>query len=72
MNTYTISNSFTGYSATIRIRGENLPSISTLRRHFRAAKASDCKSSTICRDDQTGERVAIVDMGHGPEVMRVG
>jgi hypothetical protein len=63
MNTYTIKNSFTGYTASIRVRGENLPSASTLRRHFRAAKASDCKSSTICRDDQTGERVVLTPYG---------
>ena len=60
--TYTFRNSFTGYTAKIRARGEN-PSPSTLRRHFRAAKASNCKSVTICRDDQTGERLVLTFLG---------
>lgn len=69
-NTYIIENSFTGYRAEIAPKGA-LPSVATLRKHFRAAKASDCKSSTICRDAQTGERVDIIDRGHGPEVLRI-
>ena len=69
-NTYTVSNKFTGYKATIRISGNKLPSVATLEKHFRKAKASDCKSSTKCRDDQTGAMIVIENMGHGKEVVR--
>lgn len=71
MNTYIIENKFTGYRKEISIKGESLPSVSTLRRHFRAAKASDCTSATTCTDAQTGEKIQMVDMGRGVEVIRI-
>ena len=71
MNTYTVSNSFTGYKATIRVKGDGLPALSTLQKHYRKSKASDCQSFTTFRDDQTGEHLMITDMGKGLEVIRV-
>lgn len=44
MQTTTITNQFTGYCKTIRTEG--LPAVSTLKKHMRASKASDCKSYT--------------------------
>lgn len=44
MKTTTVTNAYTGYSATIRTAG--VPSLATLRRHIRASKASNCRSVT--------------------------
>jgi hypothetical protein len=49
MTTTTISNKFTGYSATIRANGK--PAVATVKRHLRKAKASDCQSVTIIEID---------------------
>jgi len=66
MTTTEISNSFTGYEATIRTKG--LPAISTLRKHLRKAKASDCISATIIKVD--GAIMEIVDSGRGDQLVR--
>ena len=66
MNETTISNQYTGYHKTIRHK--NLfPAVSTVKKHLRAAKASDCKSWTKITQ-QDGKRTIyldIVDTGHG-------
>jgi hypothetical protein len=59
--TTTISNSFTGYSATIRANGK--PAMTTVKRHLRKAKASDCQSVTIIEID--GIRHDFQDFGLG-------
>ena len=69
MTTTHISNSYTGYSAEIMHKGEK-PSISTVRKHLRAAKASGCNSTTMVTQqhgDQT-LHLDIVDFGNGPEL----
>jgi hypothetical protein len=49
--TSTFRNQFHGYKATIRHRSE-VPAYSTLRRHIRASRPSDCKSTwTLIRSD---------------------
>jgi hypothetical protein len=60
----TITNAFTGYSATIR---KSNPSIATIKRHLRKSKASDCKSATIIEID--GRICALVDFGRGLEII---
>ena len=60
----TITNEFTGYSATIRTKGK--PAISTIRKHLSKSKASDCKSVTIIEID--GIRHELIDMGRGFEL----
>ena len=67
MSTTIIRNSFTGYEATIRTASD-LPAISTVEKHFRKAKASDCMSHTTVEVD--GVRMQIVDMGRGKEWFR--
>ena len=57
----TISNSFTGYSATIRTNGK--PAVSTIQKHLRNSKASDCQSVTIIEID--GIRHDLIDLGRG-------
>ena len=57
----TISNSFTGYSATIRTNG--LPAVATVRKHVRKSRASDCRSITIVEID--GIRHDLIDLGYG-------
>ena len=61
MTTTTISNSFTGYNATIRTNG--LPAVATVRKHIRKAKASDCQSVTLIEID--GIRHELHDLGDG-------
>jgi hypothetical protein len=63
----TITNSFTGYSATITTK--STPAVSTIKRHIRASKASDCKSATLIHID--GIRHAIIERGNGPELLAV-
>ena len=67
-----ITNSFTGYSATIRHKGE-MPAISTVRKHLRAAKASDCQSTTMVTQQSGGQtlRLEIVDFGNGPKLQYI-
>lgn len=65
MTTTTITNSFTGYSATITTKND--PAISTVKKHLRAAKAHDCKSETIIRVN--GIRCAIINRGRGDELL---
>jgi hypothetical protein len=60
----TITNAFTGYSATIRTTGK--PAVATVRKHILAAKASDCQSTTIIEID--GVRHDLIDLGNGPEL----
>lgn len=67
MNTTSIRNSFTGYSATIRHTGD-LPAVSTVKKHLRKAKAGDCKSETKITSDD-GQRIKLVDMGKGEELI---
>ena len=57
----TISNSFTGYLATIRTNGK--PAVSTVQKHLRAAKAIDCQSVTMIEID--GIRHDLIDLGNG-------
>jgi hypothetical protein len=64
----TITNSFTGYSATIRTA--NLPSVATIKKHLRKAKASDCHSVTTIYCD--GEGMDLIDTGRGKELVRNG
>jgi hypothetical protein len=59
-----ISNSFTGYSATIRTNGK--PAVATVQKHLRKAKASDCQSVTTIEID--GVRHDLVDLGNGLEL----
>ena len=60
----TITNAFTGYSATIRTTGK--PAVATVRKHLRAAKAKDCQSTTIIEID--GIRYDLIDLGNGFEL----
>jgi hypothetical protein len=48
----TISNSFTGYSATIRTKGQ--PAITTIKRHVGRSKAQGCASVTRIYIDGVG------------------
>ncbi|HRW57946.1 MAG TPA: hypothetical protein P5185_09330 [Oscillospiraceae bacterium] len=59
-----IYNSFTGYRATIRTNG--MPAVSTVKRHLRKAKASDCMSVTIIEID--GIRHDLIDLGRGEQL----
>lgn len=69
MNKTTIKNDFTGYEATINHKGD-MPALSTVKKHLRAAKASDCQSVTkIYADD--GQQMEIIDRGHGEELVWV-
>lgn len=61
MTTTTITNSFTGYSATIRTKGQ--PAASTIQKHVRKAKSRDCKSVTIIEID--GIRHSLDNIGRG-------
>lgn len=47
-----ISNSCTGYSATIRTKGQ--PAIATIKKHLRRAKAKECTSITYILIDGVG------------------
>jgi hypothetical protein len=58
MKTTTITNKFTGYSATIRTQG--LPAISTLKKHIGKSKAQGCASITCIYIDGVG-----YDLYHG-------
>lgn len=68
MTTTTITNSFTGYSATIRTNG--LPAVSTIKKHLRNSKASDCCSVTLITID--GIRHELADLGRGKELVSIG
>lgn len=57
----TITNAFTGYSATIRTTGK--PAVATVRKHIRASKARDCQSVTVIEID--GVRHDFQDFGLG-------
>lgn len=73
MNQTTISNDFTGYSKTINHKGE-MPAISTVKKHLRAAKASECQSVTKITQ-QDGDRTIqfdIVDTGNGERLVCLG
>jgi hypothetical protein len=63
----TISNSFTGYTATIRTNGK--PSVSTVQKHIRKSKASDCQSVTVIEID--GIRHDLIDLGCGLELRAI-
>lgn len=71
MNTFIIENKFTGYRAEITTKGD-APALSTVKKHFRKAKASDCRSETTVREKETGDRYVIANTGHGEEVVAVG
>jgi len=60
----TIKNAFTGYWAIIR---KNNPSVSTIKRHIRKSKASDCKSITTIEID--GQLCELIDLGNGLEIV---
>lgn len=67
MNTTHIKNDFYGYSATIKHKGE-MPALSTVKKHLRAAKPKGCISYTkIISDD--GHMMAIEDSGRGEELI---
>jgi len=57
----TITNDFTGYSATIRKAN---PTIATIIRHVRKSKAIDCLSTTHIEVD--GRLMELADFGNGP------
>jgi len=63
-----IRNSFTGYAATVR--SSDYPAVSTIRKHLRMAKASDCRSVTTIYCD--GEGMDLADLGRGPELVPNG
>jgi len=63
-----ISNSFTGYTATIRTT--KTPSISTIRKHLRKSKASDCRSITTIYCNGIG--LDIANFGNGAELVENG
>jgi len=60
-----IANKFTGYEATIQTKG--LPSVSTIKKHIRKSKASDCLSVTEIHID--GHRYHLTDRGMGLELL---
>lgn len=57
----TITNSYTGYTATIRTNGK--PAVSTIQKHLRKSKASGCQSVTTIEIDGIG--YDLTDLGHG-------
>lgn len=66
MKITTITNEFTKYDKTLRTAG--VPSISTLRRHLRASKASDCSSVTrisfdVDSDGAGGQDIEVTKWG---------
>jgi hypothetical protein len=63
--TTTIANQFHGYSATIRTNGT--PAISTIKKHLRAAKPSECGS--ITRIEIDGVQHWIGDIGRGDQLI---
>ena len=78
MNQTIIRNDFTGYSETIKHKGQK-PASSTVKKHLRAAKASDCQS--ITRVEQTFKEaegqnrtviLEIIDTGNGERLEYVG
>jgi len=68
-NTTIISNSFTGYIATIRHIGD-LPAVSTVKKHIRKSKAKECTSETRIRSDD-GQRIVMGNLGKGDELFFV-
>ena len=69
MSTTIIRNSFTGYEATVR-SASDYPSVSTIQKHLRKAKASDCRSTTTIYCD--GEGMDLADLGRGMELVPNG
>jgi hypothetical protein len=65
-----ISNSFTGYSATIRTKSQ-MPAVSTIRKHLRAAKASDCQSTTTIFIDGAGYELVHGELVHNGRYPRI-
>lgn len=64
MNTSTFRNEFHRYSRTIRHRGD-VPAYSTIARHIRASRPSDCRSTwTLIRDDGV-QLIAIPAFAYG-------
>jgi len=57
----TISNNFTDYFAAILTNGK--PSVTTIQKHLRKSKASDCQSVTTIEID--GIRHDLIDLGRG-------
>jgi hypothetical protein len=72
MNTTHIKNKFTGYEANIFHKGE-LPAISTVEKHLRRAKSSECISHTEIFQIDGGRRflIELVDRGNGKELLYV-
>lgn len=64
-----ITNKFTGYSATIRTASD-YPSVGTIQKHRRKAKASGCRSVTTIYCD--GEGMDLADLGSGLELVPNG
>jgi hypothetical protein len=62
----TITNKFHAYSATIRT--SDMPAISTLKKHLRKAKPTDCGSITEIHID--GIRYWIGDIGRGEQLIQ--
>ena len=73
MNQTTIRNAFTGYESTINHAGE-MPAISTVKKHLRAAKAGDCLSATKItqRDGDRTIQLDIIDTGNGERLVHIG
>lgn len=67
MNTFIVENKFTGYRAEIKTRNE-LPAVSTVKRHFRKSKASDCVSATTIKDNH-GNGYDLADIGRGLQIV---
>ena len=63
--TTTITNEFTGYSATIRTK--SLPSIGTIKKHLNKSKASDCKSITTIEVD--GQLCELIELSNGLSIV---
>jgi hypothetical protein len=63
--TTTITNEFTGYSATIRTK--SFPSIGTIKKHLNKSKTSDCQSITTIEVD--GQLCELIDLGKGLELV---
>jgi hypothetical protein len=66
MTTTEITNGFTGYEATIYTK--DMPAISTIKKHLRESKASDCQSVTIIEID--GIRYDLMDHGNGVNLVQ--
>ena len=67
MHKFTVENKFTGYRRVIFTYSE-VPALATIKQHIRASKAEGCTSHTIIRNED-GDRLEVVDMGRGEEVV---